>query len=241
MPTIPRKKNKPVKSDKENHSFNGWQIVYTGFILIMLCFFIMLSSFSSIDQSRVTQFVRSFSNAVNIFSGGLSLVEGETVLDASPDIVHKQSDLAKLLEEIAVMAQKLDLNNVEIAVSDKGLVMTLPDVALFDSGKASLDQEAKSMLHKVARIINNTEHPIRIEGHTDNLPVRQGKFASNWELSTARAVNVLRYFIKNEEISPRRLSAEGFSEYHPVTDNKTKDNRARNRRVEIIFSPQDSN
>jgi chemotaxis protein MotB len=91
------------------------------------------------------------------------------------------------------------------------------------------------LLQKIGAIISKTDYLIRIEGHTDNLPIHTALFPSNWELSTARAVNVLRYFIKEHNIDPRRLAAEGFSEFHPLAANDRPENRAKNRRVEIIF------
>jgi len=106
---------------------------------------------------------------------------------------------------------------------------------LFGLGSADIAPEALPLLQKVGAIISKTAYLIRIEGHTDNLPIHTERYPSNWELSTARAVNVLRYFIKNHNIDPKRLAAEGFSEFHPVAANDTAQNREKNRRVEIIF------
>jgi chemotaxis protein MotB len=95
------------------------------------------------------------------------------------------------------------------------------------------------MLKKVGDIIARTGFEVRIEGHTDDLPIRTVHFPSNWELSTARAVNVLRYFIETVGISSERLSAVGFSEFQPMVPNDSAGHRARNRRVEIIFLDAD--
>jgi chemotaxis protein MotB len=113
--------------------------------------------------------------------------------------------------------------------------MRLSEHALFDLGAADISVEALPLLQKIGAIILKTDYLIRIEGHTDNLPIHTALFPSNWELSTARAVNVLRYFIKDHNIDPRRLAAEGFSEFHPLAANDRPENRAKNRRVEIIF------
>ncbi|MEJ2101338.1 MAG: OmpA family protein [Desulfobacterales bacterium] len=113
--------------------------------------------------------------------------------------------------------------------------MRLSEHALFDQGAADISVDALPLLDKIGAVISKTEYLIRIEGHTDNLPIHTELFPSNWELSTARAVNVLRYFIKNHNIDPRRLAAEGFGEFHPLVANDSPENRAKNRRVEIIF------
>jgi len=215
----------------------GWAVIYTGFILIMLCFFIMLCSFSTIEQAKVTQFVKSFSTAVSILSGGLKFSRGSEVLNPSPDIVKKDDPLAGLLGELRELTGGLGAHDVSFAVTPGGLAMRLSDRILFEEGSARLSQEAKELLAKVGGLIKGTDFPIRIEGHTDNVPIKTSQFPSNWELSTARAVNVLRYFTEELGIPPSRLSAAGYGEYRPLAPNDTPENRGRNRRVEIVFLP----
>ncbi len=113
--------------------------------------------------------------------------------------------------------------------------MRLSDHALFDIGMADISPKAIPLLKKVGAIIAGSPYEVRVEGHTDDVPIKTARYPSNWELSTARAVTVLRYFIETCGISSRRLSAEGFAEYHPVAPNDSIENRAQNRRVEIIF------
>ena len=126
-------------------------------------------------------------------------------------------------------------DEIYLAFLGEGLIMRLSEHALFDQGSADISAEALPLLDKIGAIISKTAYLIRIEGHTDNLPIHTELFPSNWELSTARAVNVLRYFIKNHNIDPQRLAAEGFGEFHPLVANDSPENRAKNRRVEIIF------
>jgi chemotaxis protein MotB len=137
---------------------------------------------------------------------------------------------------LQVLVKQLDMeDDVEISFSQEGLVMRLAEHALFDLGVASLSATAMPLLDKIGAIISRIPYSVRIEGHTDNLPISTVMFPSNWELSTARAVNVLRYLIKTHNISPSRLSAEGCGEYQPLYPNDTPEHRAQNRRVEIIF------
>lgn len=232
------KKNFKKKSSKpsNNSAGGGWEIVYTGFILIMLCFFVMLSSFATMEAAKVMRFVRSFASAVSILPGGKKFESGTVVLPESFGIVDKKSELAKIFEELEVLVgQSAFDNDVSLSLSSEGLVMRLSDYALFDSGVADISPEALPLLGKIGEIIAKTNYQIRIEGHTDNLPIKTERFPSNWELSTTRAVNVLRYFRKYHEIPANRLSAVGFAEYRPLVPNDSETQRALNRRVEIIF------
>ena len=182
------------------------------------------------------RFVKSFSSAMSILPGGIKFESGTAVLSDSADIVDRRSDLAKIFDDLEDLAQQHSLQDkISLAFTREGLVMRLSDHALFDLGSAEMSVEALPLLQKIGVIISRTHYLIRIEGHTDNLPIHNAQFQSNWELSTARAVNVLRYFIKNQNIDPRRLAAEGFSEFRPLVANDCPENRALNRRVEIIF------
>ena len=223
-------------NNSDDSSGGGWEIVYSGFILILLCFFIMLCSFSTMEEAKIMRFVRSFASAVSLFEGGRKFDSGLVVLPESSDIVDIRSSLAKIFEEleILVMQSKLE-DDVSISSSPQGLVMTLSNHALFDSGIADLSLEARPLLENIGAVIAKTDYLVRIEGHTDNIPIRTERFPSNWELSTARAVNVLRYFIDNHGVPSQRLSAVGFGEYQPLVSNDSQEHRALNRRVEIIF------
>ena len=123
---------------------------------------------------------------------------------------------------------------VEISRSEKGLAIRLEDEALFDLGKAKLRQEAHAILDEVAETLKGFPNGIRVEGHTDDLPIRSERFPSNWELSSARATAVLRH-MQGKGIDPRRLSAIGFGEWRPVVKNDSPEHRQKNRRVEIFM------
>ena len=227
-------------SENDGVPQGGWEVVYSGFILILLCFFIMLCSFSRMEESKVTRFVKSFSHAVNILSGGLDFEFGDIVLHDSENMVDENSEVANIYKDIKSIVKELKLeNDVTLLFSDDGLVMRLSDKILFDLGGAAISVGAAPLLQKIGSIISRTSYSIRIEGHTDNLPINSVKFPSNWELSTARAVNVLRYFIEKNNIPAERLSAVGFGEFHPLLSNDFPGNRAKNRRVELVFINDD--
>lgn len=211
---------------------SGWQVVYTGFVLILLCFFIMLTSYASFEQAKVMQFTEAFSDAINVFSGGKSMDKGKTVLNPAPEVVSKESPTARLIEDIAAFAGENDLSDVELRVDPKAVVMTLPDAALFDSGTARVKAGATPTLAKIGRLIAQVRCRVRIAGHTDSRPIRTAQFPSNWELSTARAVAVLRFFLEQTGIPAERLSAAGYAAFQPLPGEGPE---ARQRRVEIIF------
>jgi chemotaxis protein MotB len=213
----------------------GWQIVYTGFILILLTFFIMLTSFASLEQSKITRFVQAFSDAVNVFSGGQSLEEGKTMINTGAVMVDKEDAMAKLFEKVRMLGQQNNLQQLDIQRTQRGVIMTVSDQLLFSSGQAIISSRAYPLLNKIAGIIGAIKTPVEIEGHTDNVPIHTPVFDSNWELSTARAVNVLRYMTTRGGVDPQWVSAVGMAEYQPVAPNTTAIDRAKNRRVEIVF------
>ena len=160
---------------------------------------------------------------------------------------QKIQDLSAQLEELArskgLLEQKLgaeiDDNQIKLAMMEKGLVITVVGDLLFDSGKAKIRSEAFPLLTKVSVILkdNMAQFNVGIEGHTDNVPIKQSGWKSNWELSTARALSVLHYLATDQGISPERLSAIGYGEYRPLASNDTKEGRKQNRRVEIVILP----
>jgi chemotaxis protein MotB len=160
---------------------------------------------------------------------------------------QKIQELSAQLDELArskglleqKLGQEIDDKQIKLQMMEKGLVITVVGDLVFDSGKAKIRPEAFSLLAKVSEVLkdNMAQFNIGIEGHTDNVPIRQSGWKSNWELSTARSLSVLHYLANDQGIAPERLSAIGYGEYRPVASNDTKDGRKQNRRVEIVILP----
>lgn len=153
----------------------------------------------------------------------------------------KLSDLERAKAELEDRLRgEIDNNEVNVQMLDKGLVITFVSEVLFDSGKADLIADSLNKLNKVASVLKTTVSDLNvgIEGHTDNVPIKHSGWKSNWELSTARALSVLHYLEDQEDIDPKRLSATGYGEFHPVASNVNKDGRQKNRRVEIVILPK---
>jgi len=140
------------------------------------------------------------------------------------------------LREFEEMMRETDLDQqMEISVTEEGTRITLEGEVLFGSGSAGLTQQGCEVLDGIETVIGAADAPVRIEGHTDDLPIHSEAYPSNWELSTARAVNVLRYLIEERATPPERLSAEGFSDTRPRVPNDSEKNRAKNRRVSFVL------
>ena len=127
-----------------------------------------------------------------------------------------------------------DTNNIDIIREPRGLLIRLNDTVLFDKGSDIIKDKALNILDKIAVALKNEPNSIRIEGHTDNFPIKTNKFPSNWELSTARATNIIKYLVDKHKFTPNNLSAVGYGEYMPISDNKKETGRIENRRVDII-------
>ncbi|MBI4549914.1 MAG: OmpA family protein [Candidatus Omnitrophica bacterium] len=157
------------------------------------------------------------------------------------ELSKAKSDLEKTKRDLErKLRAELLGGDVTLSMQDRGLVVTVLDRVLFDSGKATIKESALQTLDKVSEILNRNARGNRIyvEGHTDNEPIRYSGWKSNWELSTARATEVIHYLSESASIDPHQLVASGYGEYHPVEDNSTAEGKERNRRVEIVISPR---
>ena len=146
----------------------------------------------------------------------------------------------KLEDEIQSLADNESIKkNISVFSDERGIVIRILEKAFFDEGKADLKERAKGALGKIVPVVRNIDNQIRIEGHTDNVPINNNEFRSNWELSARRATEVVSYFIEKYDFPPERISAVGYAEYRPVAVNDTPENRALNRRIEIIIVKSD--
>lgn len=156
---------------------------------------------------------------------------------------EKQEELSELEKAKAELEESLKKEigeyKAKLQMTERGLVITFLSEVFFNSGKDIIRLDGENALQKVAEVLNANVpgSPVAIEGHTDNEPIKYSGWKSNWELSSARALSVLHYLIAQCNISPKRLSANGYGEYRPVADNDSAENRQKNRRVEIVILP----
>lgn len=228
--------NRKFPVDEEIPSGGGWQIVFSGFVLILLCFFIMLSSFANMEKAKVLQFVESFSSSLSIMPGGSKLVKGERILPDSRDLVDARSELADIHEQLRAWVEDEGLaEGMGLVMTPAGLMIRFPDSLAFAVGSADLTGEAMRILGEIGSKIRGSGFPVRIEGHTDDVPIRTLRYPSNWELSTARAISVLRFFSERQGVAAERMTAMGFGAFRPLAPNESPEQRALNRRVDILL------
>jgi chemotaxis protein MotB len=148
--------------------------------------------------------------------------------------------LSKLSEQMAItLEQQIKADQVQIKSNGEWLEVDIQASVLFPSGSASLQSQAVEILARLASVLKDAPNPIHVEGYTDNVPIETDQFPSNWELSAARAASVVRLF-QEQKLDPARLAAVGYAEFHPVADNKTEEGRARNRRISLVISKNES-
>lgn len=228
-----RKKNKP-----DDINTNAWMDTYADTITLLLTFFILLYSFSTTDNERLKLIAAALKGEIT----GIPMKLKDT-----PDIsdeereqgIGEKSPYSVLVDQIQDIIDKNALTDtVKIRQEDSGVVLQLNESVLFDLGKADLKPESTKVLDTISTLIPSISNEIMVQGHTDNIPIKSGTYKSNWELSTARAITVLRYFIETKGFDPTRFSATGYGEYKPLVDNTTEKNRAINRRVDILIVEQ---
>jgi two-component system copper resistance phosphate regulon response regulator CusR len=155
----------------------------------------------------------------------------------SPDSTrgaHLELDEAQKQMELA-LAPEIKTRSVSVTSTKEGMVVSLRELGFFASGSTALQPSALAVLDQFVKVAGPLHTRIRIEGHTDNVPIHNGRFDSNWELSTARATEIIKLFITNYGMAPDRLSASGYGEYYPVASNDTPQGRAMNRRVDLVI------
>ncbi|MCT4613033.1 MAG: flagellar motor protein MotB [Clostridia bacterium] len=239
------------KAEEAKKGSPEWMSTYGDMVTLLLTFFILLFSMSSVDVAKFKAVIASFDGSASVLSGGASMIPsgiqvggGINQLENLSDFVNKTPEYIKKQkkEELETLKKEIEenlrkrkmLSKVKIDLDENYVKLSFVDNVLFDSGKADVKSDAKKILFGVAEeLIKNNENMIKIEGHTDNRPIHTSKFPSNWELSSIRAIEVARYFINAKKMDPSRFSAEGFGEYRPIATNATVDGRAKNRRVEI--------
>ncbi len=210
----------------------NWLATYGDMVTLLLCFFVLLYSFSSLDMAKFRQVAISLQSALRgVLVGGSSLGPHD-VLERE----QEQEAFDEAFNEIERYLQESGLKGaVVVQYEERGLVVRFLDTVLFDLAKANLKHEAFGILDKIADVLHKIPNQVAVEGHTDNLPIRTAEFPSNWWLSTARANRVVEYFIGQQDLAPDRMSVVGYGEYRPLLPNTSEANRSQNRRVEILI------
>lgn len=224
-------------------------VTYGDMVTLILTFFVLLFSLASLDATKFQKAAESLRGALGVLPGGPSLLETrppDALVPApspeeplSPEEERDRRDREQLeqLEQTALALLKQAGISSEVAVErhQRGLVLRFAANVLFESGKAELKPEALRIVDSVIPLLAGIPNEVRVEGHTDNVPIQTIQFPTNWELSTARATTVIRRFVEIHGLDPRRLSAAGYGEYRPLTGNGDEAGRQLNRRVDVVL------
>lgn len=247
---------KKAKHEKEPN-LERWLVSYADFITLLFAVFVVLYAMSQTDKQKVEEVAKSVREAFGMVetssTPAMNTIESTDIAavptaeqrfnqefveqknnSSNPYATSKEFEQIK--KEIAgILSLTGNRDKVKLVVNKRGLIISVKEAGFFSSGSAAIQAKANPLLEEIGKSIMKYSNDVRIEGHTDNVPIISGTFRSNWELSTARSASILHYFIDNVHFPPQRLSAVGYGEFRPIADNSTESGRAKNRRVDIVL------
>lgn len=256
-------KKRKKKGNHDEHMGEDWLLPYADLLTLLLALFIVLFASSSVDAQKFQSLSSAFSQ---VFSSGTGIMnfpspmpekdtqsydpetdKGENEYKEDEDNKNKLQQSER--EQLAVVQHKVQQyikennleNKLDTSLSGEGLLVTIRSNVLFKSGSADVrKQDVKIAKEISALLVMDLPRSVIISGHTDNIPISNSKYESNWELSVMRAVNFMKIILDNDKLDPKLFSAKGFGEFQPIASNKTEKGRAKNRRVEILILPKET-
>lgn len=242
------------RKKEEHHTDESWLIPYADLLTLLLALFVILFGMSSLDAQKFRQLASAFNATLTGGTGVLQYPyppdEIEKTDIENVDLLKKKEEEHNQIDEekkqLNVIAEKMNtfidekkLNGkLQTTLTSEGLLITILDDILFDSGKADVRSQDVQLAKEISELlVMNPPHHVVISGHTDNVPIKNSQFDSNWHLSVMRAVNVMKILLENEQLDPKMFSAKGYGEFKPVASNNTALGRQKNRRVEILVLP----
>ncbi len=256
-----RKKKKHVEEEAENNE--RWLVSYADFITLLFAFFVTMYASSRVDAKKMGSAVESIQRALGsvipvqmpqsdpgVFSSQLTTsvsivprltVDGKAASADERNLINKAEEIRKAIEAIEKggefnSRQGLKLSDqIKFVLEKRGLVIRISEHIFFSSGDASIRPEMEPILKVLARTMASIPNQIKIEGHTDNVPINTPRFPSNWELSTVRATTIVRYLLEHTRLDPEKISATGYGEFRPIDSNQTPEGRTQNRRVDFVI------
>ncbi|WP_090832152.1 MULTISPECIES: flagellar motor protein MotB [unclassified Bacillus (in: firmicutes)] len=245
------------KHHHEEHMDESWLIPYADLLTLLLALFIVLFAMSSVDAQKFQLMSKAFNE---VFSGGTGVMDfnsptpdgasdapvdkkkekDDNEHDPKSSVAQDRQELEELQQKVNSYIEKKNLTDkLDTSLTDEGLLISIRDNVLFDSGSAEIKGNDLKTATEIADLfIMDPPRNIIISGHTDNVPISTARYDSNWELSVMRAVNFMKIILDNNQLDPRWFSAKGFGEFQPVASNDTAEGKARNRRVEILILPR---
>lgn len=230
-----------MKKRNQDHSSNDrWMVSYADFVTLLFAFFVVLYASAQVDKKKMavlSEAIRSGFASLGVGKDAVTVVlpnsTAVSLTDKTPNQPDAQEAIKQKLEQ--TLSKELQKQTVVLRQTPEGIIISLREVGFFESGSATLRASSMDTFDRIASVLSTLRSNVRIEGHTDTVPIHNAQFNSNWELSSARATEVIRLLLTREDIQPARLSASGYGEYHPVADNSNEEGRRSNRRVDLVI------
>ncbi|SHI05399.1 OmpA family protein [Clostridium intestinale] len=223
-----KKPKKEVKTD-------AWLATYGDMVTLVLTFFVLMYSFSSVNEQKLKDISIALTDLLGGGTTGKSILDGGNgVLE---EVVPEGGDVeGSTFSKVSEFLESNGLEDIaQIKTDDRGVIIELNDKILFESGKSELIPESREVLDKISGLLATLDNTFIVEGHTDNVPIDTYKFNDNWDLSSSRANSVIRYFTKVKGLDFKKFNSAAYGEFKPLVDNSTEENRAKNRRVNILI------
>ena len=215
-----------------------WLVSYADFITLLFAFFATMYAISSVDAQKLTKVSHALQVAFDDSARGRSIASDAGLLPnrgsrLTPGVVTTAEDVRRIVTR--ELAPELMAHSVDVSIDRRGLILSIPEAGLFGLGSDELAAPAQALIARIGATVAALPNQIRVEGHTDDLPIHTERFRSNWDLSTSRATSVIAFLIERGGIKAGRLSAAGYGEFHPRVENRSAGDRARNRRVDLVI------
>lgn len=249
-----------LKKEPEKHvNHERWLVSYADFITLLFAVFVVLYAMGQSDKKKVEEVMQAIQQSFGMASAGatapkVNVIASQTITvipSLKPELTispmgrtrsgqtktrAEEKDFRQIKSAVeAYLIKQGAQSKVTLEITRRGLIVSLKEAGFFNSGQANIKPEAYELINTIAEVMTQYNNPMRLEGHTDNIPINTAQFPSNWELSTARATNGLKYLLKNFNVDANKISATGYAEFRPIADNATPDGRARNRRVDLVM------
>ncbi len=228
--------------EMESAGMMRWLLTYADMITLLLAFFIILFSISTINKVKLQRLVHDMGGGYNNVDAINNPPNGQVVAASKDDMQSMQDQMQQYIQQHK-LEQKVQsqMKTVDADKKRELVISLLTDKALYDSGKADIKPETQQILDQVDQLLRTRQNQIQVEGFTDDVPISNAEFGSNWELSAIRATNVARYLIEKDGLAPVRVSIAGYGQYRPKFPNDTEAHRQQNRRVDIVVVDTDAN
>ena len=253
------------KKEPEKHAnHERWLVSYADFITLLFAVFVVLYAMGQSDKKKVEEVMQAIQQSFGMSTAGATAPKVNVIPSQAITIIPSLKPEIKVVPsgrtrsgQTKIRAEEKDFRQIKSAVeaylikqgaqtkvtleiTRRGLIVSLKEAGFFNSGQSAIKPEAYELINTIAEVMTQYNNPLRLEGHTDNVPISTAQFPSNWELSTSRATHGLKYLLKSFDVDPNKISATGYAEFRPIADNATPEGRAKNRRVDLVMLSADA-